>query len=55
MYYSRPGNADFTGASFRGADIMRAIFRRANLTDANLSETEGMANFENATLEGAKQ
>ena len=55
LYYSRPGNADFENATFVGANVERAIFRRANLANADMSETTGKANFENANLEGMKQ
>jgi uncharacterized protein YjbI with pentapeptide repeats len=55
LYYSRPGNADLTGADFRRANLERAIMRRANLEGADLRETQGTPNLENAKLEGAKR
>ncbi|MFH1743958.1 MAG: pentapeptide repeat-containing protein [bacterium] len=55
FYYSRPGNADFSGANLSGADISRAIFRKAKLVEANLLETQGQANFENADLTGVRR
>ncbi len=54
FFYSRPGNADFSGVDFSGADINRAIFRRAKLVNANLAEAVGTANFDRADLTGAK-
>ena len=55
LYYSRPGCADFTGATFRGAEITRTIFRRAILRDTDMTGAEGQANFDRADMEGVKQ
>jgi hypothetical protein len=53
MFYSRPGNADFSGACFRNADLQRAIFRNARLVAADLAEALGQANFTGADLSKA--
>jgi uncharacterized protein YjbI with pentapeptide repeats len=55
MYYARPGNADFSSASFVNAEIQRAIFRRANLSGADLTGAQGRANFEDAEMTGVRR